>query len=229
MTLTFLRLLPAFSLCSMSMSCPAFAQSGESATEAGETIPLSPETLGDALSCRSHPAAGAFASALFLESKPPTWMREIKDSKETDGMIGLYGFKLSTPVSLLGEPVTTVYFLQDWVVTLWPRDKATAFFKTQKMERAPIEVTEQYYRFIDPETGPMLGAFEPTSGALSAMFAKAFGAKVPQSTASDSLFVGCNYTPASQADFLEAAAQSGARVEAAAKDMAKAVGSPDTP
>ena len=213
---------------SVSASFPAIAQSGEIGSEAGEDVALSPETLGDALSCRSHPAAGAFASALFLEDKTPEWMRKIADDKDTEGMIGLYGFRLSKPVLLMGEQVTTVYFLQDWVVTLWPRDKVAAFIATQKMARAPIKVTEQYYRFIDSESGPMLGAFEPTGGAISEMLAKAFGAQVPPSPASNSLFVGCNYTVASQADFLEAAAQSEAIVKGAAADISKAVAPPDT-
>lgn len=40
--------------------------------EAAETgmIALTPEALGDALSCRSQGAAEAFASALFLTGKP---------------------------------------------------------------------------------------------------------------------------------------------------------------
>ncbi|WP_442679894.1 hypothetical protein ACSBM8_01405 [Sphingomonas sp. ASY06-1R] len=205
--------------------CAAMAQSG---AEDGEDIALTPETLGDVLSCRSHPGAFAFASALFLEDKPPAWMRKIKDDKATEGMIGLYGFTLAKPAALLGEQVTTVYFLQDWVVTLWPRAKALAFIQAQKMERAPIKATEQYYRFIDPDSGPMLGAFEPTGGALSAMLAKAFGAEEPsKAPPSDRLFVGCNYTTASQADFLAAAGQADAMTGAAAKDIAKSVSQPD--
>lgn len=210
------------------MPAPAIAQSADSAAEREDEVPLTPETLGDVLSCRSHPGAFAFASALFLQDKPPAWMRKIKDDKATDGMIGLYGFTLAKPAALLGAQVTAVYFLQDWVMTLWPRDKALAFVKAQKMERAPIKATEQYYRFIDPDSGPMLGAFEPTGGALSAMLAKAFGAEEPpKAPPSDHLFVGCNYTAASQADFLAAAAQADALTAAAAKDIANSVTAPN--
>jgi hypothetical protein len=73
----------------------------------------------------------------------------------------------------------------------------------------------------------MLGAFEPTGGALSAMLAKAFGAEEPpKAPPSDHLFVGCNYTAASQADFLAAAAQADALTAAAAKDIANSVTAP---
>jgi hypothetical protein len=231
MNTTLLRLLLPLAL---ALPVPALAQADgadfeatSDAVEADEDIPLTPETLGDALSCRSHPAAVAFATALFLQGKPPPWMREIKDSKETEGVIGLYGFTLSKPVALLGEQVSTAYFLKDWVVTLWPRDKAAAFIAAQKMERAPIKVTEQYYRFVDPEAGPMLGAYEPTGGSIEAALAKAFGGEAPPSPPADQLFVGCNYTPASRADFLEAAAQSEAMLRDAAADIAEPLGSAD--
>lgn len=221
----------------LALPVPALAQSDEPGFEAAteteteayedEDVPLTPETLGEALSCRSHPAAMAFATALFLQGKPPAWMRKVKESKETEGMIGLYGFKLSKPVALLGEQVSTVYFLKDWVVTLWPRDRAAAFIATQKLERAPIKVTEQYYRFVDPQTGPMLGAYEPTGGSIAAAFERAFGGEPPPAPPADNLFVGCNYTPASQADFLEAAAQSESMLREAAAGIAEAMGSAD--
>lgn len=230
MSTTLLRLLLPLSL---ALPVPALAQADEAEPEAtedaveDEDIPLTPETLGDALSCRSHPAAVAFATALFLQGKRPAWMREIKESEETKGVIGLYGYTLSKPVALLGEQVSTVYFLKDWVVTFWPRDKAAAFIAAQKMARAPIKVAEQYYRFVDPETGPMLGAYEPTGGSIDAALAKAFGGEAPPSPPADHLFVGCNYTPASQEDFLKAAAQSEAMLREAAAGIAEALGSAD--
>jgi hypothetical protein len=221
MTLPHLLPLLAFAL---SAAGPAHAQSNSGEPEDSAAIALTPETLGEALSCRSHAAAMAFASALFLDQKPPAWMRETKDDKDTKGMFGLYGYTLSQPVFIMGEPVEHVYFMKDWVVTLWPRDKANAFIRAQKMERAPIKIAEQYYRFIDPESGPMLGAFEPTGDSTAAMLAKAFGGEMPPSPPSDSLFVGCNYTPASQADFLEVARQSEAMMNEAAQDIGKAAG-----
>lgn len=197
------------------------AQTMDDVEETGEApdIPLTPEALGDVLSCRSPAGGTAFASALFLDRKAPSWMRETKGGKETRRMLGLYGYKLSRPVSMLGEPVDRVYFMKDWVVVLWPREKANAFIVAHQLERAPIKVAEQYYRFIDPESGPMLGVFEPTGNTTAMLLAKASGAEVPPSPPAASLFVGCNYTPASRADFLDAARQSEAMVSKAFEDI----------
>lgn len=187
------------------------------------TIALTPAALGDALSCRSAEAAQAFASALFLDTTPPTWMRKAKGDKATKGMIGLYGYTLRDPVDLLGQKVDRVYFLKDWVLALLPRAQAEAFVTAQRLKRAPIAITRQYYRFIDPESGPMLGAFEPTGDMVAAMLAGAFGEKAPPPPPADRLFVGCNYMPASEADFLDAARQSAALVDQATRDVTEAV------
>ncbi|AXB80032.1 hypothetical protein [Novosphingobium sp. P6W] len=218
-----LRLLPLLTL-GLWISGPASSQSGTNEIADNDTIDLTPQTLEDALSCRSHEALGAFATALFLEAKPPSWIRETEGSKETEGMIGLFAYRLSKPVALFGEPVTTVYFIGDWLVTLWPRDRANAFIAAQKMERAPITTAEQYYRFIDPENGPMLGAFEPTGGSTAAMLARAFGAEAKPLPPAEFLFVGCNYTPASEADFLDVARQSEAILGKAQKDISGGAG-----
>jgi hypothetical protein len=147
--------------------------------EAEPEVALTPQALSDALSCRSREALEAFAGPLFLEGKPPAWMHELGEDagadKATEGMIGLYGYRLSQPARLFEEPVDRVYFLQNWVVTLWPRQKVEAFIAAHKLERAPIKGTEQYYRFVDPDSGPMIGVFEPTGNATAAMLAKAFG------------------------------------------------------
>ncbi|MCI4591808.1 hypothetical protein MOK15_17130 [Sphingobium sp. BYY-5] len=206
----------------------AYAQAGNVEATDEETMALTPETLSDALSCRSHEAAMAFASALFLDDKAPDWMHEAEEEKDVEGMIGLYAYRLSHPASLRGEAVDRVYFMKDWVVALWPRARALAFIQAQNLERAPIKMTEQYYRFVDPESGPMLGAFEPTGNATAAMLARAFGAELPPTPPSESLFVGCNYAPASEANFLEAAGQTEEMMNGAARDIGNAA-APDQP
>lgn len=218
-----LRFLPLLALL-WSASSPTLAQSEAGEFAQDEVIPLTPQALEDAMSCRSRAALGAFGSALFFDMKPPAWMREAKDDKQTEGMIGLYGYRLSKPVTLFGEPVEAAYFMGDWVVALWPRAKAMAFIAAQKLERAPIKVTEQYYRFIDPESGPMLGAFEPTGGAMAAMLERAFAGTPALSAKAEFLFVGCNYTPASLADFLDVAGQSEAILGSVTKDVSAAAG-----
>jgi hypothetical protein len=185
---------------------PSVAQAEEE--EAAPT----PASLTQVLSCQSRDALGTFAELLFLQNRPPAWMRPSKLPKALDGMIGLYGFAVEGKVSVFGEPVDHVYFLSDWVVALLPRASAERAIAAQKMTRAPIAMTEQYYRFVDPETGPMIGGFAPTGDAMSKVFVDAFGgdpaakiAKGPPSPDPKMLLVGCNYTVASQEDFLAAA------------------------
>ncbi|MEG8056381.1 hypothetical protein QP150_06110 [Sphingomonas sp. 22L2VL55-3] len=65
--------------------------------------------------------------------------------------------------------------MSDWVVALLPRASAERVIAAQKMTRAPIAMTEQYYRFVDPESGPMIGGFAPTGDAMAKVFVDAFG------------------------------------------------------
>jgi hypothetical protein len=179
---------------------------------------LTPTHLRDALSCRSHEAALDFATALFLDDKRPGWMRPYK-GEQGKGMLGLYGYRLKQPIAFMGREVSTVFFLKDWVVTQLPRQEAMALIAEQRMERAPIKATEQYYRFVDPENGPMLGAFEPTGDPLAALLAAASGAETPAAPPAEALFVGCNYAPVSREMFLEAAADADAMIGRAAEDI----------
>jgi len=199
------------------------------AQTAQETI-ATPAALTQLLSCQSRDALGTFAELLFLQNRPPAWMRESKLPKALDGMIGLYGFAVEGNVSVFGEPVDHVYFMSDWVVALLPRASAERVIAAQKMTRAPIAITEQYYRFIDPETGPMIGGFAPTGDAMANMLVNAFGsdpaaksAKVPPSPDPKMLLVGCNYAVATQEDFLDAARGAEDTVHKAGVDIRRMV------
>ncbi|MFG6284008.1 hypothetical protein [Sphingomonas sp. S6] len=185
---------------------------------------LTPELLGDALSCRSRDALEAFANGLFLDPKIPAWMKEGAPDKATEGMLGIEGYTLTTPASLMGQRVDRVYFLNNWIVTLWPRKVAEAFIAAHALKRAPMAITEQYYRFVDPKSGPMLGAFAPTGNATAALLAKAFGAKAPPPPPADSLFVGCNYAPVSEAEFLAVARRASGMAADASRAVADDVG-----
>ena len=185
---------------------PSVAQAEEE--EAAPT----PASLTQVLSCQSRDALGTFAELLFLQNRPPAWMRPSKLPTALDGMIGLYGFAVEGNVSVFGEPVDHVYFMSDWVVALLPRASAERVIAAQKMTRAPIAMTEQYYRFVDPEIGPMIGGFASTGDAMAKVFVDAFGGdpgaktvKEPPSPDTKMLLVGCNYAVASQEDFLAAA------------------------
>ncbi|KTT74675.1 hypothetical protein [Sphingomonas endophytica] len=204
----------------LAMPAPALGQSAASQAEPAATAPLTPEMLGDALSCRSRDALWAFADALFRDPGSPAWMQEMPDDPATKGMLGVAGYKLAMPVLLLGQRVDRVYFLNDWIVTLWPRKVAEAFVAAQSMKRAPITVTEQYYRFIDPDDGPMLGAFAPTGNTTAALLAKALGAKTSPPPPATSLFVGCNYAAVSEAKFLDLARRASGLATDASRDVA---------
>ena len=183
-------------------------------------------SLTQALSCQSRDALGTFGEVLFLQDRPPHWMHPSALPKALDGMIGVYGFAVEGRVSVFGEPVDHVYFMNDWVLALLPRASAERIIHAQQMTRAPIAVTEQYYRFVDPEVGPMIGGFAPTGDAMAKMMIDAFGGgrarrpadTVPPSQA-DMLLVGCNYTVASQADFLAAARSAEDIVRKAGADL----------
>jgi hypothetical protein len=203
----------------LTLSLPPYAEAQAKPVPADASAPLTPELLSDALSCRSRDALEAFANGLFLDPKIPAWMKEGAPDTATEGMLGIEGYTLTTPASLMGQRVDRVYFLNNWIVTLWPRKVAEAFIAAHALKRAPIEITEQYYRFVDPKNGPMLGAFAPTGNATAALLAKAFGAKAPPSPPADSLFVGCNYAPVSEAEFLAVAR----RVSGMAADASHAV------
>jgi hypothetical protein len=193
---------------------------------AEEEPALTPASLTQVLSCQSRDALGTFAELLFLQNRPPAWMRPTELPKALDGMIGLYGFAVKGNVSVFGEPVDHVYFIQDWVVALLPRASAERIIRAEKMERAPIAITEQYYRFVDPEIGPMIGGFAPTGDAVAKLLMDAFGSnaapKLAQAQPSpdpEMLLLGCNYTVASREDFLAAARGAEETVRTAGADL----------
>lgn len=164
----------------------------------------------------------AFATTIFLDDEQPDWMHAYK-GQEAEGMIGVYGYRLRTPISFFGYSTDKIFFMKDWIVTTLSRQAAHTLIRDQHLERAPIRATEQYFRFIDPEGGPMLGAFEPTGNLLANSLAAAFGVEPPPSPPSESLFVGCNYTPASRAEFLEMAERADGLIAKATRDMGEMV------
>lgn len=191
----------------------------------------SPALLTQALSCQSREALGSFGELLFLQDRPPAWMRPSALPEALEGMIGLYGFALKADVRLFGEPVGHVYFMDDWVVALLPRATAERIVRAQDMQRAPVAATEQYYRFVDPEQGPMIGAFAPTGDALANVLAGAFGgsaASQPHGALPppkpDVLLVGCNYAVASEEDFLAAARGAGETLRKVGDDLRRMIG-----
>jgi len=212
---------------------PARAQGADEADRSGNpvgiaqapVVPLTPQVLADALSCRSRSAHMAFGTALFLDEAQPDWMRDY-EGKEAEGMIGVYGYQLRTPISFFGYSIDKVFFMKDWIVTVLSRQEARAFISAQHLERAPIRVTEQYFRFVDPEEGPMLGTFEPTGNLLANSLAAAFGGEPSSSSPAETLFVGFNYTLASREEFLEMAARADGLIAKSTRDIGEMVNEP---
>jgi hypothetical protein len=181
---------------------------------APDTFELTPQVLADLAECKApRDVLDKFGMMLFMGGTVPTWLKPIDDDGH-DGMLGLETFELDVPVTVFGAPTTRIAFLQEWVVIERPYDAALATILTESMKRAPIKLTEQYYRFVDPESGPMIGAFAPTDDALAMMLGMPAGTEKPKT-----MFVGCNYTVASQAEFLDATGKADAMAGDAGKDI----------
>ncbi|MDP9588166.1 UNVERIFIED_ORG: hypothetical protein J2W19_000712 [Shinella zoogloeoides] len=179
-----------------------------------DAFELTPEILAALAECRApRETLGEAGMALFMGGTIPDWLSPVDDDGH-DGMMGLETFDLKKPITVFGASATRIAFLQEWVVTERDYDAAHATIRTQDMKRAPIKLTEQYYRFVDPESGPMIGAFAPTDDALAMMFGMPADAGKPKT-----MFVGCNYTVASQKDFLDAAAKADSMAGDAGQDI----------
>ena len=171
---------------------------------------LSPEALARAVECKDGDAYRAIGESIWSPQQPK-WL---KSSDRPGQPLGYMEYRVEAPLTVFGRPVDHVGFLTNWVVIELPRDEALAVVKAQAMERLPIRIGEQYYRFVDDDHGPMMGVFELSNDALLALFAP----KAPREQAK-TLFVGCNYGPVSKAEFLEAASHADAASDKAAADV----------
>ncbi|WPE23903.1 hypothetical protein [Shinella zoogloeoides] len=198
-------------LCQMAGQVPAYAEEAQPDAAAFE---LTPETLAALAECRApREALSETGMVLFMSGSLPAWLKPVADNGH-EGMLGLETFELAEPVAVFGKPVTRISFLQEWVVIEDTYDAARTLIEAKGMKRAPIKMTEQYYRFADPESGPMLGAFAPTDNALAMMLGAPAETGTPKT-----MFVGCNYTVASQQEFLDAAGKADATATGAGADI----------
>ena len=177
---------------------------------------FSAQTLADLAECKApHDVLAEVGGRLFASEAPPAFLKRV-DAEGT--ALGLETFELDKPVTVFGEPATRISFLKEWVVVERPREAVLASIQSLGLKRAPIKVTEQYYRFIDPEAGPMLGAFAPVGDALAMMLGLATDVQKPTT-----LFIGCSYAMASEADFLEAANKADALAGQAGDDLKRMI------
>lgn len=179
-----------------------------------DVFELTPQILAALAECRApRDVLGDVGMALFMGGTAPGWLTPVENDGH-DGMMGLETFDLKQPITVFGASTTRISFLQEWVVTEREYDAALATIQHDGMKRAPIKLTEQYYRFVDPEAGPMIGAFAPTDDALAVLLGMPAETGKPKT-----MFVGCNYAVASQDEFLDAAGKADAMAGAAGQDI----------
>jgi hypothetical protein len=179
-----------------------------------DAFQLTPQILAALAECRApRDVLGEVGMALFMGGATPGWLTPVENDGH-DGMMGLETFDLKEPIKVFGATATRISFLQEWVITERDYDAALVTIRNEGLKRAPIKLTEQYYRFVDPEAGPMIGAFAPTDDALAVMLGMPAETGKPKT-----MFIGCNYTVASQDEFLDAAGKADAMAGAAGQDI----------
>lgn len=174
--------------------------------------PVTPDAVSHAIMCSPDNYA-AIANVLYTPEQPRL-MTHVQ-SDPGSGMLGMDAYRLKRPITVFGRSVDRIYLRSDWITIALPAAEARALVRTEGMTRAPIGNTEQYYRFIDPEHGPMLGAFAGDDGLLL----RAFGVPADKVPMPDTIYVGCNYTPASEARFLALAREADAISDGVASEL----------
>jgi len=188
--------LPAFIMAMALSLAPTLSQGGNA------PAPLTPATLAQLAECKGSADDLVSYAEMLFGGDPPSWLKEVH-SNGHPGMISLWTYQLAQPLDVFGHKTDRISFMDNWVLIELPRAEAQSVVAQGHMERAPIKTSEQYFHFMNEQTGPMLGAFAPTDDALDV----AFGAPPNADGESKTLFVGCNYSVASKADFLKGAAR----------------------
>ncbi len=173
---------------------------------------ITPEELSEIVECGSDDDEFFRVGELFFSRRElPDWMSRDETEEE---IMGMETFRLARPITILGSPADHISFYKEWVVVEQSRKLALETIEAYEMKRAPMKLVEQYYRFVDPETGPMLGAFPPPGNSLALMLGIKSNSRV-----ADSFFVGCNYAGVSELDFLSAAREADAIMSGAGNDI----------
>lgn len=171
---------------------------------------LTPQTLAELVSCTSFERYQALQPALLdvVFDKGPDWIRKNTAASQ----LGVYVYDLTTPITVFGQPVRRLALHKEFVsVPLADGETLAAAAKRLSLKRAPIAVTEQYYRFTG-EAGPMLSAYEIAANPLALLLG------VPDKTPAQR-YLGCTYQPTDEATFLQVARQADAMMQQARHDM----------
>ena len=173
-------------------------------TVCGGALAAEPASVAEALpailGCADPTGFQALADTLFTDAWPDGLTRQEAEGEP----LGYMGYRLAHPVDFHGRSVREIGFVQDWIVTPLPRADAQALAAELQLERAPMASTEQHFRFVDGQEGPMFSVFE-----LGDAFAALFAEDAPPSAV---MYAGCNYRATSRADFLAQAAQADDRI-----------------
>lgn len=144
---TFLAMAAALSL---SFGGPAFA-----ASRPLDDPPLTRDELVGLIDCSNRDAYGKMPAIAIGEA--PAWMRR----NETASSLSTYVYDLDRPIEVFGKARHQVVLYKGFVaVPLGDEEDVQHVVQTQALKRAPGRITRQYYRFMDPEVGPMLSVFE---------------------------------------------------------------------
>lgn len=152
------------------------------------------------LDCADPAGFQALADTFFTDDWPTYLTRQERD----DEPLGYMGYRLAEPVLFHGRQVREIGLVQDWIVTPLPRAEAQALSAELRLERAPMNATEQHFRFGPDQAGPMFSVFE-LGDAMAALLA-------PEAPEPAVMYAGCNYRATDRADFLAQAAQADERI-----------------
>lgn len=169
---------------------------------------LTPELIRKTVTCESTARLGPFFP-LTLGQATPTWMT--KNAK--DSTLGLNVYDLQQPIDVLGQPRNQFAMHQQWASVVLPASAdLPAMAASLKLKRAPYGSARQYYRFLGKE-GPMLSVYELLENPFEAI------GKTDLSQLKKKVMLGCNYTPITEQQFLDAAREADALVKEMASQM----------
>lgn len=123
--------------------------------EASDDTPLTREELVGLIDCSNR---DAYEKMLYIAiGEAPAWMPRNEEASS----LSTYVYDLDKPIEVFGKPRRQVILYKEFVaVPLDDEEDIRQVVQAQSLKRAPIKITRQYYRFIDPDVGPMLSVFE---------------------------------------------------------------------
>ncbi len=171
--------------------------------------PLNAQTLQAMIECRDNGERAGLMDLVMLSGEL-SWIKRNTD----DSSAGMYGYTLKKPLVIFGQPYQQVVLHKDFVSVVLPKNTDIAVLaKQHRLTAIPSTRFKQYYRFINPKTGPMLSVYQLPDDPMAALLGK------PASTTTN--YLGCNYTQVTEQEFKKAALQADQQLKNIDKDMQK--------